>query len=95
MSPADGPEAPPGYAVVAFEVRLACGVRDRIFSGSLGGLSHAIATRDDHGENRRVVAVAWFAERPLDECNDTRWRLVSVLESGRWSAWVPEEQENG
>lgn len=38
----------------------------------------------------RLVSVAWFANRPLDECRDGDERLVSVFDGQTWGEWTAE-----
>lgn len=108
MSPSaniPGPTPPPdGYAVVAFRVAAAGGHGDgrvvavRIDARLVGGripVSRTVSRAA--GAGRRVTAVAWFADAPLDDAPSGRERLVARLPTGvaggkvEWSQWEPDE----
>jgi hypothetical protein len=100
----DPPAPPAGYTLCAFEVRSMTYGGDfepvAIFPGTKAGFEEAArilicaiaSAMKNVGVGLRLAAVAWFAEQPLDECQDGRERLVSVYDgtTWTWSEWKPE-----
>src|SRR5262245_25475916 len=46
------------------------------------------------GVGLRLAAVAWWADKPLTECEDGRERMVSIYDAreGAWREWKPEQR---
>lgn len=83
------PVAPDGYMVAIFDV---LGMPERtVYPNSVEGYRQAT----DHAHalyGHQVVAVAWFADAPIDECVAGRERLVSRYDAVNsvWGPWVAE-----
>jgi len=85
------PVAPADYAVVAFEVFMPTALpRRHLFAACVGELQRAALQMGSlDGSQRRLSAIAWFADLSLDSCPGGRERLVAVFdECARcWSPW--------
>lgn len=94
----DLPDPPKGYLVVAVEVR------DRepserlppdrgLFPITTKGYESAARLFFDRSHTACGLAcIAWFADKPLTDCEDGKERIVSRFDadSQEWSEWVPE-----
>lgn len=90
----DIPTPPIGYLVVALEVRAATPVPTLVrYPHSTDGYESAAGEYLRRAvAGQELVAVAWFADRPLTECVDGKERIVSRFDSDCfcWSEWEPE-----
>lgn len=95
----DIPTPPAGYLVVAIEVRTGAPEPGReLYPHTTDGYESAankFLRRAVTGQE--LVAIAWFADKPLTECAEGRERIVSRFDADGvcWSEWVPEEKTGG
>ncbi len=95
----DPPEPPASYFVTGFEVEEVANSPAECDRGRLPFLRTADGWEAAANEyvargiiGQRLAVVAWWIERPMDECRDGWERVVSVFDpvTARWGRWKPE-----